>query len=216
MQRMNVVILCFGALLSSSLMLPAQTLSSLTSNNTSACPASGTLPAQCTAHFAGQMDTRQYVATPQFDRPAGNVSDEDIHGYLNFGSSTKIYANFMLGYCVQSGVTYCDNNVQTGYTSNNSNTVGAQAEDLRRRHIDGAIMTWEGDGTSEDAATLKFQSYENAHHCNGPQNCSPMYFIMYDGPSFTYTVTSTGISGNHPDRPAYAGRVHGNVRPPLG
>lgn len=105
------------------------------------------------------------------------MSDEDIHGYLNFGSSTRIYANFMLGYCT-TGTGFCDNNVQTGYTSNDSNTVGAQAEHLRRRHIDGAIMTWERDGTSEDAATLKFQSYVYTHHCNGPQNCDSMYFIM--------------------------------------
>lgn len=189
----NFVLLC--ALLSLAIGALAQTtLSSITSNNTSACPASGTLPVQCQKTFTGQTDTRPLVATPEFDRPAGNVSDEDIHSYLNFGSNTKIYANFMLGYCT-TGTGFCNNNVQTGYTSNDSNTVGAQAEDLRRRHIDGAIMTWEGDGTSEDAATLKFQSYVYTHHCSGPQNCDPMYFIMYDGPSFAYNVTSTGIPG---------------------
>jgi hypothetical protein len=195
MHKLNALVFCLGALLASPLVLPAQTLSSLKANNTSACPASGTLPAHCTATYAGQIDTRPLVATPQFDRPAGNVSTEDIHGYLNFGSSTKIYANFMLGFCVQSGSTYCNNNVQTGYTSNNTNTVAAQAEDLRRRHIDGAIMTWEGAGTSMDSATLKFQSYVNANHCSGPQNCNPMYFIMYNGPSLQYNVTSTGITG---------------------
>lgn len=187
-------IIFIGVLLCFSLGAAAQTLSSLTANNTSACPASGTLPTQCQATFTGQTDSRQYVATPEFDRPAGNVSTEDIHGYLNHGTSTKIYANFMLGYCVQSGSKYCNNNVQTGYTSNNSNTVAAQAEDLRRRHIDGAIMTWEGDGTSEDAATLAFQSYVYKNHCSGAQNCDPMYFIMYDEPSLNYTVTSTGIA----------------------
>jgi hypothetical protein len=190
----NIVVF-FGAVLSVSFGAAAQTtLSSITANNTSACPASGMLPVQCQKTFAGQNDTRPQVATPQFDRPAGNVSDEDIHGYLNFGSGTKIYANFMLGYCT-TGTGFCNNNVQTGYTANDSNTVGAQAEDLRRRHIDGAIMTWEGDGTGEDSSTLKFQSYVNTHHCNGPQNCSPMYFIMDDGPDVSYNVTSTGIPG---------------------
>jgi hypothetical protein len=193
--KLHNILIFFGALFSFSLGAAAQTtLSSITANNTSACPASGTLPVQCQKTFTGQTDTRAQVATPQFDRPAGNVSDEDIHIYLNFGSSTKIYANFMLGFCT-TGTGFCNSNVQTGYTSNDANTVGAQAEDLRRRHIDGAIMTWEGDGTSEDSATLAFQSYVNTHHCSGAQNCNPMYFIMYDEPSLKYNVTSTGIPG---------------------
>lgn len=172
----------------------AQTLSSLTGNNTAACPASGTLPTQCTTTFTGQVDTRTGVATPEYDRPAGNVSGDDIHSYLTDGTATKIYANFMLGFCEKAGSTYCDNNVQVGYTSNDSATVAAQAEDLIRRHIDGAIMTWEGAGTSEDSAALLFQSYVNSHHCSGAQNCDPMYFIMEDGPSWQYTVgTATGV-----------------------
>ena len=170
-------------------------LASLTANNTAACPAGAPLPAQCQTTFAGQTDTRPDVATPQFDPPAGNVSTDDIHAYLNNGASTKIFANFMIGYCVQAGSAYCDSNVTTGYDSNDANTVAAQAEDLIRRHIDGAIMTWEGAGTSEDAATLKFQSYVNANHCAGAQSCSPMYLIMYDGPSMAYNVTSTGVAG---------------------
>ena len=191
----NVSILSLGCVLLCVSGASAQTLSGLTSNNTSACPASGSLPVYCQSTFTGQFDTRALVATPEFDRTAGNVSDEDIHHYLNFGSSTKIYANFMRGYCTQAGTTFCNNNVQTGYTSNDYNTVGAQAEDLRRRHIDGAIMTWEGDGTSEDSATLQFQSYVNKNHCSGAQNCDPMYFIMYDGPSLAYNVGFTGIAG---------------------
>ncbi|MEP6756693.1 MAG: hypothetical protein ABJA67_14400 [Chthonomonadales bacterium] len=168
------------------------TLSALTSNNTSACPADGTLPAQCAMAFAGQSDTRSGVATVKYDRPAGNVSVEDPHGYLNNGSQTRIFANFMMGFCIKAGLVYCNSNVQTGYTSNNASTVGAQVEDLIRRHIDGAIMTWEGDGTNEDRATLLYQSYVNANHC-GLQGCNPKYLIMYDGPSWAYTVASTGI-----------------------
>lgn len=174
---------------------PQITLASLTANNTAACPAGGPLPAQCQTAFAGQTDTRTGVATPVFDAPAGNVSTDDPHAYLNQGAGTKIFANFMLGFCVQAGNAYCDNNVSTGYDSNDANTVAAQAEDLIRRHIDGAVMTWEGAGTSPDAATLKFQAYVDANHCSGPQDCDPMYVIMYDGPSMAYNVTSTGIPG---------------------
>lgn len=171
------------------------TLSSLVANNTSACPASPPLPAHCHRPFAGQSDTRPQIATPLFDPPAGNVSDEDPHTYLKDSANTKIFANFMLGFCTSGHGQYCHNNVRTGYNSDDDATVAAQAEDLIRRHIDGAIMVWEGYGTSEDDAAFKFQHYVNAHHCAGPQNCDPMYVIMFDGPSISYSVRSTGIPG---------------------
>ncbi|SPE24243.1 exported hypothetical protein [Candidatus Sulfotelmatomonas gaucii] len=169
-------------------------LSTLTVNNTAACPASGQLPAYCQHAFAGQVDSRSNVATPMFDLPAGNVSTEDPHRYLAGGANTKIYANMMLGYCTADGTAYCDNNVQTGYTSDDANTIAAQAQDLKNRHIDGAIMTWEGPGTSEDAATLLYQKNVDQNDCDA-QGCSPMYLIMDDGPSWSYTVESTGIPG---------------------
>lgn len=170
-------------------------LSSLTVSNTSACPASGALPSWCQQPFTGQVDTRSGVATPKFDPPTGNVSDEDIHGYLSQGSNTKIFANFMLGYCTTTSSTYCNNNVQTGYISDDANTIAAQVQDLKRRQIDGAVMTWQGAGTNEDKATLLYQSYVDSNDCSGPQACSPMYMIMYDGASMNYNVLSTGIPG---------------------
>ena len=170
------------------------TLSTLTVNNTAACPASGQLPAYCQHTFVGQVDSRSNVATPMFDLPAGNVSTEDPHSYLAGGASTRIYANMMLGYCTAGGTAYCNNNVQTGYTSDDANTIAAQAQDLKNRHIDGAIMTWEGPGTGEDAATLLYQEYVDQNDCDA-QDCSPMYLIMDDGPSWSYTVKSTGIPG---------------------
>jgi hypothetical protein len=188
------LLLCLSLFLS--VMAASQTkLPELTANNTSACPASGDLPRHCKQPFAGQTDTRPGVATPLFDAPAGNVSDEDIHGYLNHGDKTRIFANFMLGFCTWESGELCHNNVRSGYNSNDDATVAAQVEDLRRRHIDGAIMSWEGYDTSEDAATLKFQQYVNKHSCKGAQQCDPMYFIMIDGPSWAYTVKSTGIKG---------------------
>lgn len=144
--------------------------------------------------FAGQVDGRSNVATPTYDAPAGNVSTEDPHSYLTGGTITKIYANMMLGYCVDPGSTYCHNNVQTGYTSVDANAIAAQAQDMENRHLDGAIMTWEGAGTSEDAATLLYQKYVDGNDCTA-QGCSLMYLIMYDGPSWAYSVASTGIPG---------------------
>jgi hypothetical protein len=169
-------------------------LATLTANDTAACPATGPLPASCQTAFTGQVDTRAGVATAQFDAPAGNVSDEDPHTYLAQGASTKIYANMMLGYCTATGSSYCDNNVQTGYTSDDPNTIAAQAQDLAARHIDGAILTWEGAGTSEDAAALMLQSYLGGNDCSA-QGCSLTYLLMYDGPSWGYNVMSTGIPG---------------------
>ncbi|HWG21433.1 MAG TPA: hypothetical protein VG225_12955 [Terracidiphilus sp.] len=171
------------------------TLSALTSNNTSACPAAAPLPPYCRQPFPGHADKRPLVATPLFDAPAGNVSDEDPHAYLDHGDKTRIFANFMLGFCTAGKSESCYNNVRSGYNSNDDATVAAQVEDLRRRHIDGAILTWEGNGSSEDAAALRFQNYIGSRHCAGPQQCDPMYFLMYDGASFAYTVASTGIPG---------------------
>ncbi len=172
------------------------TSSAITSNNTAACPSSGTLPIQCKEAFPGQTDTRSGVATQLYDRPAGNVSDDDIHSYIPNGSSTRIFANFLLAYCTtDDGTGHCNNNVITGYNSNDQNTAGAQAEDLIQRHIDGAVMTWEGPDTTADQATLKFQSYVNTSHCTGPQACTPMYLAMIDGPSWQYNVMNTGVPG---------------------
>ncbi len=167
---------------SSSSSASATPLASLTGSNTAACPASGTLPVYCQTAYTGQKDTRAEVETPEYDAPAGNVSDEDLHGYLTQGSKTKIYANMMLGYCIAAGSAYCDNNVETGYTSDDANTIAAQAADMMKRHIDGGIMTWEGPGTSEDQATLLFQSYANTTTC-GARGCTLGYMLMDDGPS---------------------------------
>ena len=173
---------------------PTVPLSTLTANNTAACPAGGTLPAWCQTAFTGQTDSRIGVVTQQFDPPAGNVSTEDIHSYLTNGALTKVFANFMLGFCVKVGSTYCSNNVQTGYVSNNAATVAAQATDLINRHFDGSILSWDGAGTSADSASLLFQSWDDANACSG-SNCKLTYLIMYNFASMNYNVSSTGIPG---------------------
>jgi hypothetical protein len=181
---------------------PAQTqpsaatvpLATLTANNTAACPAGGTLPAWCQTAFTGQTDTRVGVISPNFDPPAGNVSTEDIHGYLTSGARTKIFANFMLGFCINKSSTYCSNNVQTGYVSNNAATVAAQATDLVNRHIDGGVMSWDGAGTSADSASLLFQSWDDQNACSS-STCKLTYLIMYNFASMSYNVKSTGIPG---------------------
>lgn len=134
------------------------------------------------------------MVTQVFDPPAGNVSTEDIHGYLANGAQTKLFANFMLGFCINTSSAYCSDNVEVGYVSNSAATVAAQAADLQARHFDGAEMSWEGAGTSEDSATLLFQSWENQHTCSGSA-CTLSYLIMYDGASMDYDVKSTGIPG---------------------
>lgn len=171
------------------------TFKSVLMNNTSACPSTGKLPAHCSTAFGGHSDARPGVATSLFDAPAANVSDEDLHTYLNSGTATKIFANVMAGFCTNGAGGYCHNNVQVGYASDDKKTVAAQAEDMIRRHIDGAIFSWEGSGTTSDAAAISMQSYLNARHCHGQQNCDLMYTIMFDGPSVNYKVADTGIPG---------------------
>jgi hypothetical protein len=171
------------------------TLAALTASNTAACPADGQLPPWCQHAFNGQFDSRSGVATPRFDPPAGNVSDEDIHSYFpRSRSGVRIFANFMLGFCTSPNSTYCNNNVQTGYTADDPQTVAAQAADLQRRHIDGAIMSWDGSQTSMDTASLLFQQWADRHACSGG-NCSLSYIIMYNAVSLNYDVGSTGIPG---------------------
>ena len=171
------------------------TIQSLTRVNTAACPASGVLPPHCQQHFAGQADYRSGIETHVFNHPAANVSNEDLHAYLQDGARTRVFANFMLAFCTSSGTSLCHGNVITGYTSATLETVGAQIEDLRSRHIDGAIMTWEGAGSTTDKSSLAYQAYVNAIHCNGAQTCDPSYFLMYDGPSLAYRSQATGIPG---------------------
>jgi hypothetical protein len=185
---------------------PPVTLAELTANNTSACPAEGKRPSHCRETFPGQQDLRPEVATPMFDPPAGNVSDEDIHSYLTDGQQTKIFANFMMGFCTGESGPRCHNNVRTGYTSDDDRTVAAQVEDLRRRHIDGAVVSWQGAGTKEDEATIRLQKYVNARYCAGSQQCDPMYVIMYDGASLSYDVGSTHVHGTSGDG---CGRMRG-------
>jgi hypothetical protein len=197
--RLSAQLTLLFALVAAAPVFPQIPLASLTENNTAACPAGGPLPSHCQKPFPGQIDNRPLVATPAFDPPPGNVSDEDPHAYLNQGTKTRIFANIMPGFCTNSESPYCHNNVQTGYTSNDARTVAAQAEDMIRRHLDGAILTWQGAGTSEDATALKFQAYLNAHHCGGPQQCDLMYFNMIDGPSTGYSVTATRVPGTTGD-----------------
>lgn len=174
------------------------TLADLTGNNTSACPAEGKRPPHCKQTFPGQQDLRPGVATPIFDPPAGNVSDDDIHTYLTDGQQTRIFANFMLGFCTGEPGPRCHNNVRTGYNSDDDHTVAAQVEDLRRRHIDGAVMSWQGAGTREDEATVRYQRYVNSRYCSGSQ-CDLSYVVMYDGASLAYNVGSTRIKGTSGD-----------------
>lgn len=171
------------------------TLASLNANNTSACPAGGALPPHCKQTFAGQNDSRPLVATPLFDAPAGNVSDEDPHGYLKDGQTTRIFAVFMMAFCTEGASELCHNNVRTGYDSNDDATVAAQVEDLKRRHMDGATLVWAGDGTSQDEAALKVQRYLEAHDCKASQACDPSYLIMYDGAAMDWGVKPSGIPG---------------------
>lgn len=210
MKRILFTLLLVPAMIGSGLVnaLPAAaagtTYAAETGNNTSTCVlGSASAPSDCVANFTGQTDTRTGIETPLFDPPGGNVSPNSAKYVLYSGNTTKIFVNMMLGFCTPAdgtssgGVSRCNSNVLTQYTSNDTATVDAQLADMARRDIDGMVMTWYGNGSGSNAATLKFQSeIKNKGYCpGGPQKCQIMYLNMYDGSTLKYAVTPTGIPG---------------------
>src|SRR5215470_8526912 len=93
----------FGCLLAAGFAPPvwaSTTYPAENGNNTSGCVSgSPTSPADCAATFAGQTDTGGGVETPLFDPPAGNVSADNVRDLLYPGSTTRVFANMMLGFC---------------------------------------------------------------------------------------------------------------------
>lgn len=179
-----------------------------TANNTSTCVAgSVTSPAGCTGTFTGQTDTvTPGVETPLFDAPAGNVSTQDVHRLLYPGSTTKVFATMMLGFCTQPDgsssptVPRCNSNVLTNYSSNDASTARAQVADIARRGYNGGVLDWYGGGSPVDQAALDFQSaIHDLGYCAAPRGCSVKYILMYDGSTLKWPVNATGVPGTTGD-----------------
>ena len=187
---------------------PTTTYDEQTQNNTATCvDGSATSPTDCTGTFPGQIDTvTPDVETPLFDTPGGNVSTEDIHRLLYPGSTTKVFAHMMLGFCTPADgsssptVPRCNSNVLTNYTSNNDATAEAQIADVARRGIDGVVLDWYAGGSPVDQAALKVQAaISRLGYCAGPGHCKVSYVLNYDGSTLKWPVAATGIPGTTGD-----------------
>src|SRR5207249_3457409 len=147
----------------------AQSLSSLTSNNTSACSAAGS-PGYCQAGFTAMVDaTRNNMI---FNPPPVNISKESAGSLLYGGNNTLILVHYQPWFCMNVGSTAtgtgtsCHGHVQVGYNSNDANTVAGQMDDILSRGINGVFIDWYGTGHAlENGTTQKIQQNLDAR-CN--------------------------------------------------
>jgi hypothetical protein len=193
-----------------------------TANNTSACSGVGLPDAHCKGPFAGMSST----ASGTYERPPGHVSPLSVHQLLYSGNTTKIFAAYEPWFtvCHTTAASYpalnpnwtgtpevdkylkCNNHVETGYASNDAQTVDDQVSDMIRRGFDGIEINWYGQPTgcpssstcNEDGTTLKFRdNLEN--RCVGQVTCSFQYNLLIDQGTFQY-VCPNGTSQD-PNQP---------------
>ena len=108
---------------------PSTTLSTETSNNTSA-----------SSTFHTQTDG---------NAGAGNVSKASLRTLLYSGSTTKIYASVMPWFGSPS-------HISIGYTSSDAAQISSQINDMRSRGIQGAIIPWYGQNSYNAAMAMNF------------------------------------------------------------
>src|SRR5207302_3879899 len=121
-------------------------------NNTSACSAGGT-PSYCASAFSPMSDavSGTYNPVPQ------NVSKEKMGELLYSGNDTMWIAHYQPWFNTAS-----TSHVQTGYNSNDVNTVNGQMNDMISRGFTAVISDWYGQGqTTEDQTTQKIRDNLN-------------------------------------------------------
>ncbi len=173
------------ALLSFAIISAAQTtISTLGSNNTSA-----------SSNFTGNSDTRTGVLNQSYEPPPGNVSQLDTHDLVFPGFSGKIMVKFLDWFSTTSdcrtsnaGVCgwgpsreTCNAHILTQYESDDPAQVHIQMNDVAARHMDGVMLTYEGNSTSaiEDGAMRAVRDDLDAR-C-GSSGCPLQFAIMTDG-----------------------------------
>lgn len=166
------------------LTLAAVTLTSLQSNNTSACTNSSTPQSYCYQGFAGKTDTN--FSPPVVYEPApANTSKIHLSKLLYNNSSTLFLAHFQ--------PWFFDGDTQkatTGYKSDSPATVAAQMNDMISRGFNGVVIDWYGQNGGDsgpldctgsafdNCTTLKIES-NLAPRCTAAQDC-PFYFALME------------------------------------
>ena len=173
----------------------AQTRTSLTSNNTSACDASGT-QSHCAAAFPGLLDsTRQQM----FDPPGRNVGKGDIHQMIYSGATTKVMTALVPWWCMTSGSsvagvgTSCNSHLQIGYNSVDARTATAQVDDMMQRGFDGAVMAYYGQLKFYNDSTLRVRDAAEARCTDS--GCPFNFAVMEDEGALQWTKCPKDGSG---------------------
>lgn len=176
--------LCLALIFAAGTASAQTTFTALSSNNTSA-----------SSNFPGKTDTRSGVVNPNYNPGPGNVSHLDTHDLVFPGFKGKIFANFLnwfsssvncttsdAGLCSQGpSRETCNTFMVTDYNSNDSNQVHDQMNDIASRHLDGAIITYEGDTPTgiEDGAMRAVRDDMNAR-CSS-SGCPLQFAVLTDG-----------------------------------
>ncbi len=183
-----------------------------TENNTSACDGVGSPGIYCNGPFNG-MDSA-FTYNNVYQPPPGNVSRVPIDTMIYPGNTTKVYAHFMPWFKVCNtsassypvgtdgdGDGYVDSDhsrcstghIETGYNSDDAETVRAQLDDIFHLSFDGVVINWYGKPQGScplgsfcvhDNTTKKVRD-DLAARCEGPQDCPLLFTLNVDQGIFT-------------------------------
>jgi hypothetical protein len=205
-----ILLSCGMALIAVPAMTQTATHTAETDNNTSACDGVGAPGAYCKGAFVGLTSAASGTYVP----PPGHISDVPLRNALYAGSTTKLFIHYQPffsvcntssptfpvgtdsngnGYIDRNEYSHCGGHIEVGYNVNDTQTVGAQMDDMIRRGFDGVIVDWYGKpggscpsskNCTEDNTTLKIRD-NLAARCSGAQDC-PFYFVtMLDQGTYT-------------------------------
>src|SRR5262249_19859032 len=125
------------------------------------------------AHFGANFGTATWIAQSGATAPVdpaledlsnnpitpGHVSSVDVHRLVPSRPDLRWFAHVVPWFRGGGGGGHID----IGVACNSDAYVAALLADLQRRGFDGLVLDWYGQGSYEDQATLKIQSYLRAH-----------------------------------------------------
>jgi len=173
------------------------TLTAVSNNNTSA-----------STNFPGKTDARSGVLNTNYEPVPGNVSHLDTHDLVFPGFQGKIMVNFLNWFSTSANCTTsdaglcgqgpsretCNTFMVTGYNSNDLTQVHDQMNDIRSRHLDGALITYEANTPTgiEDGAMRAVRDDLNKR-CSSA-GCPLQFAVVTDGSELFRTPGFAGAA----------------------